>query len=381
MRATLGRVTDDIDDIAGPSEGLERLGYTPRLHALFAPMVEQGLVPARVVRVDRGMPLVATDAGVVRAEPATHLVKNAADAGNRVAVGDWVALAVPETHELPIIEAIMPRTGTFSRKDPGVVTGQQVLIANVDVVFVVQSLSGDGVNERRLERELVMAWESGAVPVVVLTKADLVDDPEACAEVAREISMGVDVIVESAVTGIGIEEVRARVPDGVTAALLGGSGVGKSTLINRLVGHEVLPTQETRASDDKGRHTTVAREMVSVPGGGIIIDTPGMRGLALWDSEEGMSAAFPDIERLAEECRFRDCSHESEPGCAVIAACESGELAERRLDSWRRLRLELDNLAARQDEHARREQERRWKPVRKATREFFKHVPKDKRGR
>lgn len=265
----------------------------------------------------------------------------------------------PEGRDLAIVEAILARAGVFVRKDPGVVTGQQVVIANVDVVFVTQSLSGAGINERRLERELVTAWESGATPVVVLTKADLVEKPKAYAAAVREIAPGVDIIIESAVTGLGIEEVRAHIPFGRTAALLGSSGVGKSTLVNRLLGADVLPTQETRHTDGKGRHTTAAREMFVVPGGGVIIDTPGMRGLALWDSEEGMSAAFPDIERLAQKCRFADCRHEAEPGCAVVAATRNGELLGRRLESWRRLRAELDTLAIRQDEHVWREKDKR----------------------
>jgi ribosome biogenesis GTPase len=360
---------------------LAHLGYTGRVEALFDTLATDGLEPARIVRVDRGMPLAATAEGVKRVEPATHLIKTADTADSRVVVGDWVALARPETHEMPIIEVILPRSGTFSRKEPGAETGQQVMIANIDVVLVVQSLSGRGVNERRLERELVVAWESGARPVVVLTKSDLVDDAAAIADSVREIALGVDVLVESALTGEGIDDVRACVPPGVTAALLGASGVGKSTLVNRLVGEEVLETQETRNSDDKGRHTTVAREMFLLPGGGVIIDTPGMRGLALWDAEEGMAAAFPDIDLLAQTCRFGDCKHVSEPGCAVLEAVESGTLPARRLDSWRRLRDELDNLAVRQDEHAWAQREKReGKVLGKAIKQFYKGSDK-RRGR
>lgn len=352
-------MTDENLTVPDGTNHLERLGLTGRVSALFAPLAEQGFELARVVRVDRGMPLVETARGQERVEPAVHLLKSGPEVESRAVVGDWVALSRPESHEIALIEVILPRTGTFSRKDPGNETGQQVVVSNIDIVFVVQSLSGAGINERRLERELVLAWESGARPVVVLTKADLVADPEATAEIAREIALGVDVVVESAVTGIGIEDVRAHVGPGVTAALFGGSGVGKSTLVNRLLGEEVFETQETRTGDDKGRHTTVAREMVLVPEGGIIIDTPGMRGLALWDADEGMSAAFSDIEELAEQCRFADCRHETEPGCAVLAAVEDGELAARRLDSWRRLSAELRQLAERQDEKAWAQKEKR----------------------
>lgn len=360
---------------------LAQLGFNRRVEALFASLAAEGFEPARIVRVDRGMPLAATAHGVVRVEPATHLIKTADTAISRVVVGDWVALATPESHDMPIIEAILPRSGTFSRKEPGAETGQQVMIANIDVVLVVQSLSGRGVNDRRLERELVVAWESGATPVVVLTKSDLVHDAGAVADSVREIAMGVDVLVESAMTGEGIEDVRACVPVGVTAALLGASGVGKSTLVNRLIGEDVLDTRETRTTDDKGRHTTVAREMFLVPDGGVIIDTPGMRGLALWDAEEGMAAAFPEIDSLAEVCRFGDCRHVSEPGCAVLAAVEAGTLPARRLESWRRLRDELDNLAVRQDEQAWAQKEKReGKVMGKAIKQFYKDSDK-RRGR
>ena len=279
---------------------------------------------------------------------------------------------------MPLIEAILPRHSAFARKDPGEETGQQVLIANVDVVFIVQSLSGGGVNVSRLERELVLAWESGARPVVVLTKADLTGVTDEERVRAEETAFGVEVIVESAVTGEGVDEVRAAVPIGVTAALLGSSGVGKSTLLNRLLGEELLATAEVRAGDDKGRHTTVARELVTIPGGGVIIDTPGMRAIGLWDAGDGISAAFPDIEALAEHCRFRDCAHEDEPGCAVAAAAEAGQLPQRRLDSYRKLNAELADLARRQDEKAWREKERERRVISKAAKHFYKTEPKRK---
>lgn len=360
-----------------PSD-LVALGYTDRERALFDTLCEHGCEPARVVRVDRGLPLVAGEKGVERAEPAAHLLKAANEADSRVVVGDWVALVRPEGHGMPIIEAILPRHGAFVRKDPGDETGEQVVIANVDVVFVVQSLSGSGINVSRLERELVLAWESGARPVVVLTKADLCDAVDEQRELAEQVAFGVDVVVESAVTGEGVDAVRAYVPCGVTAALLGASGVGKSTLLNRLIGQEVLATGDVRAGDDKGRHTTVARELIALPGGGVVIDTPGMRAIGLWEASEGIAAAFPDIEALAERCRFRDCSHESEPGCAVIAAVADGELPERRLDSYRRLNAELVALSRKQDEKAWREREKANKAISKAARRFYQTEPKRK---
>jgi len=357
---------------------LAELGWSDRERALFAPYADAGLFPGRVLRVDREFPLVLTAEGPVRAEHAVHLVRTR-EAQDRAVVGDWVALGRPEGHDLTIIEAVLPRASAFVRKDPVDRTLEQVLIANVDVLFVVQSLSGKGINVRRLERELVVAWESGSKPVVVLSKADIAEDIDYQRKLAVDAAPGVDIIVESAITGIGLEEVRAQVPPGTTAALLGASGVGKSTLVNRLVGGEVQATQSVRKSDNKGRHTTVAREIVVVPDGGVIIDTPGMRGLALWDAEDGIASAFPDIDALAEQCRFVDCGHETEPGCAVLAAVEAGELPQRRLDSYRTLRAELTELSRRQDQKAWAEKERSNKTIAKASKAFFKKAPKDKR--
>lgn len=362
----------DTDHIAAPT--LAELGWTEREAALFAPYAAAGLVPGRVSRVDRTLPLIITEAGPRRAEPATHLLK-ARDTASRAVVGDWVALAIPEGHDQAIIEAILPRTSAFVRKDPGEQTDEQVLIANADIVFVVQSMSGKGINVRRLERELVLAWESGAIPVVVLSKADIAEDIDYQRTLAEEVAPGVEVIVESAITGIGLDEVHARIGPGVTAALLGGSGVGKSTLVNKLVGGQPQATKAVRKSDDKGRHTTVAREIVIVPGGGVIIDTPGMRAVALWDAEDGIASAFPDIDALAEQCKFTDCRHESEPGCAVIAAVEAGELPQRRLDSYRTLCAELTALTRRQDQKAWAAREPATKAIAKDAKSFFKNNP------
>jgi ribosome biogenesis GTPase len=359
---------------------LSTIGFAEREQALFAPLAEQGFVAGRVSRVDRGMPVVLTAEGPVRAEPAMHLVRTRGDAESRAVVGDWVALNTPPGHDVAIIEAILPRVSAFVRKDPGETTGEQVVAANVDTVFVVQSLTDRGVNLRRLERELVLAWESGATPVVLLTKADLSDDvAEQCIR-ATAVSAGVDVIATSTIAGTGLEELEPYLGTGKTVALLGGSGVGKSTLVNRLVGEDVQATGEVRESDGRGRHVTIAREMVQLPTGGVIIDTPGLRALALWDAEEGIEAAFPEIEKLAEACKFADCRHESEPGCAVLSAVETGELAGRRLDSYHDLKLEMEALAARTEARTRRERERQSRIISKAAKDFNKQSEK-RRGR
>ena len=359
---------------------LATFGLTDRERTLFEPLAEDGFFLGRVSRVDRGLPLVLAAEGLLRAEPAMHLMRTRGERASRAVVGDWVALSRPAGHDVAIIEAILPRSSAFIRKDPGISTGEQVLAANVDTVFVMQALSGRGVNLRRLERELVLAWESGARPVVVLNKADLAEDWEEQRADAASVSAGVDVVVTSALTGQGLEELAPFLGQGCTVALLGSSGVGKSTLVNRLVGRDVQSTATVRAKDDKGRHTTVAREMVLLPLGAVVIDTPGMRALALWDAKEGVEAAFPEIEALAVECRFADCRHETEPGCAVIEAVETGGISQRRLDSYRDLKRELHALAAKTDERARKERERQSRIISKSAKSFNKQSEK-RRGR
>ncbi|MDZ4181081.1 MAG: ribosome small subunit-dependent GTPase A [Coriobacteriia bacterium] len=354
-----------------PPRDLAALGFTERFEALFAPHRESGFIPARVSRIDRGQPLLLTVDGAVRAELAAHL-RESGDV--RIAVGDWVALGRPEGHDLAIVEVILARSSAFIRKDPGENTLGQVLVANIDTVFVVQSLFPRGPNLARLERELVLAWGSGARPVVVLTKADLVPDPETMRDEVAEVAFGVDVLVTSAISGQGVSELTEEyLAPGSTAAFFGSSGVGKSTLVNELVGEDVAETREVREVDGKGRHTTVAREMFFLPGGGILIDTPGMRALALWDAEEGIESTFPDIVELAEECRFADCSHVLEPGCAVREAIESGALPQRRLDSYLGLNEELRHLGERQNVLARTQKKREDKVLAKEIKRYNKN--------
>jgi ribosome biogenesis GTPase len=251
----------------------------------------------------------------------------------------------------------------------------QVLAANVDTVFVVHPIAEDP-NLRRIERELALAWDSGAVPVVVLTKADLSADADAARDAVEAVALGVDVVVTSAVEGEGIDALGAYATGGRTVALVGPSGAGKSTLVNALVGSDVQATREVRESDGKGRHTTVVREIVPLPGGGALLDTPGMRALALTDADEGIAVAFADIVELAEDCRFRDCTHSGEPGCAVQAAVDRGELAPERLESWHKLRREAEVAAMKTDARLRSEEVRRWKVILKSVKDH----PKYRRG-
>lgn len=348
-----------MSDITNPEPSLEFLGYSDRWRALFAPYAEQGLIPARVIRADRGSVLAATGEGVIRAEPARRLSKEALSAEELPAAGDWIAVRTDTDLELPQIEVVLPRTSAFTRADPGKDAATQVLAANIDTIFIIHPIVEEP-NVRRLERELALAWDSGAIPVVVLAKADLSEDPEGARKAVETIALGVDIHMTSALTGEGIEALLAYADGHRTVALIGPSGAGKSTLINRLVGSDVQATREVRLSDGRGRHTTVARELVPLANGGVLVDTPGLRAVALNDAEAGIAAAFPEIEALSFNCRFRDCMHETEPGCAVLAAAESGELATDRLESYRVLLKEVRSAAIRADARLQKQENRRW---------------------
>jgi ribosome biogenesis GTPase len=323
---------------------LAALGWNPEL----AEQLEPGLEPGRVVAAHRAAYDVQTAAGSVRTRLPGRLVHESID----VAVGDWVGLADG------LIRAVLPRRSAIVRQAAGRTSEKQTLAANVDLAFIVTSL-GPELEPRRIERYLVTIWESGAVPEIVLTKADRVDDPWEQVAAVEAVAVGIPIHVVSALTGQGCEALRARLGPGVTAVLIGSSGVGKSTLVNRFAGSERMAVKETRADDDEGQHTTSHRQLIELPGGGLVIDTPGIRELQLWDSG-GIDEAFADVEELAGACRFNDCSHSSEPGCAVNAALESGDLTQERYDSWRKLQRELRAIAVRADARLRREEKRKW---------------------
>jgi ribosome biogenesis GTPase len=357
------------------TESLEAFGWSDRWAALFDAVdtSHPGRHPGRVVRADRGSVLVATSTGIERAEPSAGLRKQAVSPLDLPATGDWISLHRPDGHDLAIVDAVLPRASAFTRGDPGETSSAQVLAANIDRVFVVQPVDG-GPNLRRIERELALAWESGAVPVVVLTKADLSSDPDAALAAAEQVALGVDVVLTSTVRDVGIETVKAYASVGVTVALIGPSGAGKSTLVNALLGEERQATREVRLGDGRGRHTTVTRELIPLPGGGVLMDTPGLRAVAVHDLDEGLDAAFPDIADLAGRCRFRDCSHADEPGCAVVAAVAEGSLSEARLASYHKLQREAVVAAMKTDARLRAEEVRKWKIIHKSVRDHHKRT-------
>jgi len=328
---------------------LESLGWDASFADAFRPFEQDGLAPARVAVEHRSEYVVYAEDGELRAELAGRLRHG----DEHPAVGDWVAVALRTAEGRATIQAVLPHRSAFVRKVARSETKPQVVAANVDVVFVVCGLDTN-YSARRIERYLTLAWESGAQPVVLLTKADLCDEVEARVYEIESVAFGVPVHSVSAPHGDGVETVRAYVPAGRTAALLGSSGVGKSTLVNTLVGEELLATREIR-EDGRGRHTTTHRQLVPLPHGGLVLDTPGMRELQLWDADEGLHTAFADVDALAAECRFADCAHRHEPGCAVRAALADGALDVERFESWQKLRRELEWLARRQDGLARSE--------------------------
>jgi ribosome biogenesis GTPase len=339
-------------------------GWSDPLQQAFAPHAAHGLFPGRVVVQQRGLYRLATDAGEVAADLSGRFMHTAA-AGDFPVTGDWVAAS--ETAGAWSIQAVLPRRGVFRRKAAGTAYGAQVMAANVDLALLVAALNAD-FNPRRLERYLAAARSSGARCVVALTKADLCRDLDAAIAAAMVAAPGERVIAVSALTGEGLPALADELQPGQTAVLVGSSGAGKSTLVNTLAGAEIMLAGAIREDDGRGRHTTTHRELVRLPSGALLLDTPGMRELGLWGAEEAVTSLFEDVQAIEEGCRFRDCTHEHEPGCAVRGALESGELDPGRWAGWRKLQKELAFQIRREDPEARAAHRRKWVRIHKANR-------------
>lgn len=341
---------------------LQSLGYNDYFKDYFTPFEKEGYIAGRVTLEHKRSYRVVTETRELLCEVSGKFSFEANDREDYPAVGDWVVLKEMAGENRGIIHSILPRKSKFSRKTAGVSTEEQIVATNVDTIFLVNSLNDD-LNLRRIERYLLLSWESGANPVIILTKADLTSDLSSKLDQVASVALGVPVIAVSVVTGLGLEELKEYVKPGKTVALLGSSGVGKSTLTNFFLGDEKQKVQEIRQDDDKGRHTTTHRELVVLPDGGILIDTPGMRELQLWDSDYGVSESFSEIEAAAEDCKFRDCQHENEPGCSVKEKIQAGLIEESRLTSYKKLLRELAYLDRKQDKRAQAEQKKRWKSI------------------
>jgi len=350
---------------------LADLGWRASLGESFKPYGKQGLRPARVAREDKNSYLVLSERGELMAEVSGKVRHEASGRADFPAVGDWVAIQPRYEEASATIHTLLPRISSFSRKVAGSQTEEQVLAANVDTVFLVSGLDGD-FNLRRIERYLALAWNSGAASVVVLNKADLCADVDVKAEQVASIALGVPIHPVSAVERRGLDVLNEYLGHGKTVALLGSSGVGKSTLINSFLGTDRQRVRAVRQDDSHGRHTTTHRELILLPGGGMVIDTPGMRELQMWTDRERLTGTFDDIEALASRCRFRNCKHEREPGCAIASALRDGTLDAGRFQSYLKLQRELRYLDTRTDQKARMIEAAKWKRIAKASRKNAK---------
>ena len=352
-----------IDRPAAGHPSLLDLGWRTELETDFSPYAAS-YVPGRIARVDRGLcDVLVADTSGTRTIRADWSAISDRDPVRNPCTGDWAAVDL-DTQDQPVVKALLPRRTAVVRSGVGQRSDGQVLAANIDHVVITISLAAK-LDVGRIERLLALAWESGGRPVIVMTKSDVAYDPEQLAEV-EAAAPGATVLAVSALTGDGMDALSA-VLAGSSAALIGQSGVGKSTLANALVGTEAMATGDTRDVDEKGRHTTTTRELIPLPGGGVLIDTPGLRSVGLFGGESGLAQTFSDIEDLAEGCRFADCAHVSEPGCAVLAAIVDGSLPERRLESYRKLLRENEWIASRTDARLGAERKKVWKQRERAS--------------
>jgi ribosome biogenesis GTPase len=351
---------------------LNDLGWDDRWASAFAPHAADGLVPARVAIEFNYIYRLYAEAGELQAQHTGRLRHEAQSREELSAVGDWVAARPAAGEATATIEAILPRRSRFSRKVAGELTEEQIVAANIDTVFLVMGLDGD-YNPRRLERYLLLAFESGARPVIVLNKSDVAKHLSDDIDEIRGLAVGIPVHAISAKSRDGIEVVEQYLGPGRTGALLGSSGVGKSTLVNALIGEERLKTRDVRASDSRGRHTTRNRQLILLPGSrGLLVDTPGMRELQLWTQNEGSRETFDDVVELAGRCHFTDCRHRDEPRCAVKQAVADGTLAADRLEGFLKLQDEVDSLEKRKDVRAQIDAKRKAKTANQSLKKLYK---------
>lgn len=326
---------------------LTTLGWNKKYETAFEDAEKQGYKAGRVFAEYKNFYKVQYEEGEVLAEVSGKLLYEALQQEDLPAVGDWVVISPRQSEGRGTIHQILPRSSKFSRKVAGVNTREQIIAANIDTVFIVNSVNND-FNLRRMERYLLLAWESGANPVIILSKADLCENIEEIIEEAETVAIGVPIHAVSTYTGSGMDALKQYFGEGQTVALLGSSGVGKSSLINYLLGDAIQKVKELRHDGQKGQHTSTHREIFILPEGGLIIDTPGMREIQLWDAAEGLQETFEDVEAIASQCFFKDCKHAKEPGCAVREALQNGTLAEERLESYKKLERELRFLEQKQ---------------------------------
>jgi ribosome biogenesis GTPase / thiamine phosphate phosphatase len=360
----------------GTRDFLRRWGWSSYFEALWNEGERENAVPARVIAQQRKFWRIAGAFGECWAEASGKLRLAAEDEVEWPAVGDWVVVEVGEAGSSALIFEVLPRRSRFVRKMAGKRIAEQMIAANVDTALLVSALDGD-FNPRRMERYLAQCWEAGAKPVIVLNKADACDDASVKAAATERIALGTEVCAVSARTGQGMDGLEKFLKQGQTVVLLGSSGVGKSSIANRLLGELQQNVQPVREGDSRGRHATTARELFLLPGGALLIDTPGLRELQLWDAAKGVSQTFADIDVLAAECRFGDCRHEGEPGCAVRAALKAGTLEEARLENRRKLLREQEFLRRKLDPEARHEEKERTKRLYRGIRQMYRHKNTD----
>lgn len=350
---------------------LELLGWSQFFANSLDSQWRDGYTVGRIALEHKTTYILYTEHGELPAEVTGKLRYQATRRQDFPAVGDWVAISLRDGKQKATIHAILPRKSKFSRKIAGGKTEEQIVATNIDTAFLVAGLDGD-FNLRRLERYLLLVWESGANPVIVLNKADLCDDAEGRRQDVEAIALGVPIVVLSAAKNQGLDALKPYLKSGQTVALLGSSGVGKSTLTNQLVGKFVQAVGEVRQGDDRGRHTTTHRELILLPSGGLLIDTPGMREIQIWAGDDSLQDTFADINAIAKQCRFRNCQHDLEPGCAVKQVLEDGTLDYQRFLSYQKLQKELDYLDRKQDQKASLVEKEKWKKITKALRKKHK---------